>query len=134
MWSRPVAGTMTGVRALELPWWPLAAAMAAVLLAIPFARLALRSRRRGREARDPHREAIEREAARVEDARRRMTEQIAARQAEIEREARRLDPDARRAASEAAAEIARLAEKRGEEAARRAEEGLRRLRRRRDDG
>ncbi|HLV72356.1 MAG TPA: hypothetical protein VKY91_06175, partial [Vulgatibacteraceae bacterium] len=111
MWSRPVAGTMTGVRALELPWWPLAAAMAAVLLAIPFARLALRSRRRGREARDPHRaaeqeaarrEAIEREAARVEDARRRMTEQIAARQAEIEREARRLDPDARRAASEAA--------------------------------
>src|SRR5690606_13949437 len=62
MWSRPVAGTMTGVRALELPWWPLAAAMAAVLLAIPFARLALRSRRRGREARDPHR-AAEQEAA-----------------------------------------------------------------------
>ena len=118
--------------------WLAVAAMLAIVLGISFACVAVKRRRGGREARNPNwraerqearrAAALEREAARVEAARREMAERTAARQAEVDRAAERLSGDARKAAEQTSADIAR----RAEEAALRAEEGMRRLRRRQD--
>ncbi|WP_165966613.1 hypothetical protein [Actinomadura sp. 7K507] len=123
---------------MELAWWLPVAAVLGIVLGISFACVAVKRRRGEREARNPNwraeqqearrAAALDREVARVEAARREMAERVAARQAEVDRAAERLGGDARKAAEEMSAEIAR----RAEEAALRAEEGLRQLRRRQD--